>query len=101
MKVVVLILSFLLSVFVYGQDNRPALNFAQQAKTLSVKGYNTSKYKGYMYKLGVGILRLRTFSNDAIQLTYIIGDLKQIRFYIYYDVIETKYSYAISLRKFF
>lgn len=91
----------LLPFFCFSQENRPALNFTQQAKTLSVKGYNTSKYKGYMFKFGVGILRIRTFSNDAVQLTYIIGDLKQIRFYTYYDVIETKFSYAISLRKFF
>ena len=90
----------LIPIIAFTQEIRPNITGSQKAKEIYVKGYNTSKYKGYMFNVNKGVLRLRTFSNDAIQLTYILGKDRQIRFYIYYDVYSKKISNAVSIRIF-
>lgn len=91
-----LLILLLISNLTFGQDIKPLTN----KKDILIKGYNTNKYSGYKAKIGIGILRLRTFGRDNIQLTYIIGKEKQIRFYVYYDVYDNQFTNAISLRYF-
>ena len=90
----------LIPIIAFTQEIRPNVTGNQKAKEIHVKGYNTSKYKGYMLNTGYGIIRLRTFSNDALQLTYIIGKNRQFRAYLYYDVYDKQITKAISLRFF-
>lgn len=90
----------LIPIIAFTQEIRPNLTGSQKAKEIYVKGYNTSRYKGYMFNTGYGIIRLRTFSNDALQLTYIIGKNRQFRAYLYYDVYDKQITKAISLRFF-
>ena len=90
----------LIPIIAFTQEIRPNLTGSQKAKEIYVKGYNTSKYKGYMFDTGKGVIRFRTFSNDALQLTYILGKDRQIRFYIYYDIYDKEITKAISLRYF-
>ena len=90
----------LIPIIAFTQEIRPNITGNQKAKEIYVKGYNTSKYKGYMFDTGKGVIRFRTFSNDALQLTYILGKNKQFRAYLYYDVYDKNITKAISLRFF-
>lgn len=99
MKILLSIL-LLFPLLTFSQEIRPNITGTQKAKEIYVKGYNTSKYKGYMFNTGKGIIRFRTFSNDALQLTYIIGKNRQFRAYLYYDIYDKQITKAISLRFF-
>jgi len=96
MKLLIIILCILCNLS-YGQEAIPAVRGKQKNY---VKGYNTSKYNGYKVKIGVGILRVRTFGRDCIQCTYIIGNTTQIRLYSYFDLFDKKVTKCISLRYF-
>ena len=100
-RIVILLLFVLINISSYSQDTRPVVSKNQMAKVLSPKnGFHVSKFPGYNIKIKPGTFRLRTYSNDCIQLTFIVGNQYQLRFYVYYDVFDNKITNAISFRYF-
>jgi hypothetical protein len=94
MKIILLIFFFILVNLVYSQDLRPY----NKQKSYYI-GYDKSKYVGYYMKIKkLMLLRFRSYSHDALQLTLIKGIKYQIRVYFYLSVPEFVITPALSFR---
>lgn len=99
-KLIAFTFLFIIYFCSYSQEIRPATTKKQQVKSLYDKKSHTFNFPGYLIKTKPGTFRMRTYSNDCLQLTFIAGHRVQLRIYSYYDISENKISNAVSFRYF-
>jgi hypothetical protein len=99
-KYILLLFFLIITSYCHSQDSRPSSNIIQNHRRNIVSYKNNATYHyGYRFKLSnQAVIRIRTYSNDALQITFIIGKTYQLRIYYYFNIPEYNITPAISFR---